>query len=71
MKGFEPLTISCTEAAKRLGVSRRTLQRWCADGAVPHRRVGKKLLFSPRALQSWIDSGDGCESLDIIMSNDI
>lgn len=62
----EPLTISCSAAAKLLGISRRTLQRWCAVGAVPHLRIGKKLLFSPRTLRNWVDSAGGNKELDSV-----
>ncbi len=58
----EPLAITCREAAAMLKVSRRTLQRWCAEGVVPHRRQGKILLFSPRKLREWMDNSPLCQS---------
>lgn len=35
------------EEAERLGIGQRTLDRWCAARIVPHRRLGKVLLFNP------------------------
>ncbi len=33
------------EAAKRLGVSKKTLWRWVTEGKLPAYRLGEKLIF--------------------------
>ncbi len=58
---MEPITIRSRAAARLLGVSMRTLQDWCQKGIIPHRKEGKILLFSPRVLREWADSGPGVE----------
>lgn len=39
-----PPLISLTEAAQRVGVAPNTLRRWVAQGLVPARRVGPRLI---------------------------
>ena len=46
--------IRSREAARLLGVSERTLWSWAQKGLVPHRRIGRIVLFSPSELQRWI-----------------
>ena len=58
----EPLAFGAKEAAKLLGVSRRTVQRLAKAGEIPHRKVGKLLLFSPRTLREWMDASPLCQS---------
>ena len=58
----EPLALDAKAAAKLLGVSRRTVQRWAAAGQIPHKKMGKLLLFSPRTLKDWMDSSPLCQS---------
>ena len=53
-----------------LGVGRNTLYSWCAQGLIPHRRVGGKIdettgelhggriLFSENLLLEWIENRD-------------
>ncbi|WP_428844651.1 helix-turn-helix domain-containing protein [Mycolicibacterium hodleri] len=46
--------ISTIEAAKRLGVSPSALRSYVADGLIPCRRVGPKLLkFDPREVEQF------------------
>lgn len=43
------------EAAKKLGVSKRTLARWHALGIGPPRvKVGRKILYSIDSLTKWL-----------------
>jgi len=53
-----------------LGVGRNTLYSWCAQGLIPHKRVGGKIdettgelhggriLFSENLLLEWIENRD-------------
>ena len=42
------------DAARVLGISKRTLSRWCAEHSVPHYKVGGTLLFDERELMEWV-----------------
>lgn len=56
---FQPSTIApdrwlnIDDAARRFGVSRRTVHRWVKAGA-PVIRLTRKLVFSPPALEIWL-----------------
>jgi len=46
--------LTIKEAARLLGVSTGTLMKGCNTEGVPHRRMGKKYLFSKIALLNWL-----------------
>lgn len=48
-------TLSAEAAARFLGVDRKTVYEYANRGVIPHRRLGKRLLFSRAALVSWLD----------------
>ncbi|MFC1893142.1 helix-turn-helix domain-containing protein [Chloroflexota bacterium] len=62
--------LNAEEARLLLGVGRNTLYLWCAEGLIPHKRVGGtideatgelhggRLLFSERLLLGWIENRD-------------
>src|SRR5438093_1537901 len=55
-----PLTVDFLAAARLLGVSRPTLERWIADGLfgpAPVSPPGCKRLFLISELQRWAESG--------------
>jgi excisionase family DNA binding protein len=41
-------------AAKKLGVSNRTVDNWMADGKISFTKVGRKVIFSDHDLESLI-----------------
>jgi excisionase family DNA binding protein len=47
--------ITADEAAAILGVSRWTLYSAANRNDVPHRRLGRRMLFSRRALLIWLE----------------
>lgn len=49
--------LNVDEAAAFLGVSRWALYASVGRQEVPHRRVGKRILFSRRALLDWLGAG--------------
>jgi excisionase family DNA binding protein len=57
--GEPPLTatevLTADEAAALLGVSRWTLYSAANRHEVPHRRLGRRMLFSRRALLLWLE----------------
>ena len=45
------------DARKMLGgIGKNTLYDWVNQGLIPHKRVGRIILFSRRRLQEWLDS---------------
>jgi excisionase family DNA binding protein len=53
---FEPLLTS-TQAARLLSIHPVTLLRWAREGSVPHRRLGRKVVFRASELNSWCATG--------------
>ena len=59
----EPTTVpaevlSAEEVAVFLGVDRKTVYDYANRGQIPHRRLGRRLLFSRSALVVWLaDAG--------------
>jgi excisionase family DNA binding protein len=49
---FEPLLTSA-EAARLLSIHPVTLLRWAREGSVPHRKLGRKVVFRASELNSW------------------
>ncbi len=56
--GVEREGMSAEEVAIYLGLERKTVYDYANRGVIPHQRVGKRLVFSRRALMAWLlDSG--------------
>ena len=51
----DPDVLSAEEVAKLLGIGRNGVYDAAGRGELPHRRVGKRLLFSRRALLEWLE----------------
>ncbi len=54
----EPLAWDTARVAHELSLSRSTLIRLCNAGEIPHRRVGRRVLFPRAALLTWLESAD-------------
>jgi excisionase family DNA binding protein len=54
--GHDPEVMDADEVAAFLGVDRNTVYDYAGRGEIPHRRLGKRLLFSRSALVSWLGS---------------
>jgi excisionase family DNA binding protein len=52
-------TYNLQQAAAMLGVSDKTLKKLAENGEIQHRRVGRRWIFSDRALREWLYSDDG------------
>ena len=50
----EPLLVSAAAAAELLGVSSRTLWSLTHTGDMPFVRMGRRIMYSPESLRSWI-----------------
>lgn len=48
--------LTAEDAAAFLGVDRNTVYDYANRGQIPHRRLGRRLLFSRSALIVWLDS---------------
>jgi len=46
--------VDIEEAARILGLSKFTLRRWTAQRRVPHVRLGRRIVFDPRALAGFV-----------------
>jgi len=51
------LLISSKEAAKLLSISSRSLWSLTKCGAIPSRKIGRSVRYSPAELQAWIAAG--------------
>jgi excisionase family DNA binding protein len=54
--GHDPEVMDADEVAVFLGVDRNTVYDYAGRGEIPHRRLGKRLLFSRSALVAWLGS---------------
>jgi excisionase family DNA binding protein len=50
-----PLFVGLDDAARMVGLSRRTLSRWIAAGELPVRRVGRRVLVTPADLAERVE----------------
>ena len=42
------------ELARFLGVNRKTVYEYAARGVIPHRRLGRRIVFSRDQVVSWL-----------------
>jgi excisionase family DNA binding protein len=47
--------MTADEVAAFLGVDRNTVYEYAGRGTIPHRRLGKRILFHRGALVAWLD----------------
>lgn len=59
----ESTAMSVEEVAAMLGVSTKTVYEAAGRGEIPHRRLGRRILFSRAAITKWFDGLPGEESL--------
>ena len=52
----EPAVMDADQVAAFLGVDRKTVYDYAGRGEIPHRRLGKRLLFSRQAIVAWLAS---------------
>ena len=46
------------EVRKMLGIGRNTLYNWCEQGIIPHKRIGRVILFSRKRIQEWLENNE-------------
>lgn len=54
LNGEAPEVMTSDEVAAFLRVNRKTVFEYAARGAIPHQRLGKRLLFARSALLAWL-----------------
>jgi len=55
----KPLILTADEAAKLLGICRRTLSKKSADGQIPHFKIGKVVRFHLGELRKYMERSKG------------
>lgn len=48
--------MTADEVAEYLGVDRNTVYEYASRGAIPHKRLGKRMLFRRGSIIAWLDS---------------
>lgn len=56
----EKEVLNVDEVASLLGVHRQTVYDYAGMGELPHRRLGRRIIFSRRAVLAWLEQGNGC-----------
>ena len=51
----EPEVLNVDQVAQLLGLHPKTVYDHAGAGHIPHRRVGRRLLFSRRAIMAWLE----------------
>ena len=52
------LIMNAKEVSEWLRIGRNTLYDYCRRNLIPHRRVGRRILFSRQAMNKWFESRD-------------
>lgn len=52
-----PEIMNADQAARFLGLSAWTVREYSKQGRIPHRRVGRRYIFSRAALLRWLEGG--------------
>ncbi len=59
---MEPITVSVTEAAKLLGVSKPTVYSMIRGGGLPHISLNRRTLIPVDRLREWVNERAGGEN---------
>lgn len=53
----DPEAMTADEVAALLGVDRQTVYDYAGRGEIPHRRLGRRILFGRQAILAWLNGG--------------
>ena len=53
--------MSADDVAAFLGVDRNTVYEQAGRGVIPHKRLGKRMIFRRETIRAWLDSGHTVE----------
>lgn len=48
--------MTADEVAAFLGIDRNTVYEYAGRGVIPHKRIGKRMIFRRGAILAWLDS---------------
>jgi excisionase family DNA binding protein len=54
---LEPECLGAEDLARFLGVNRKTVYEYAARGVIPHRRLGRRMVFSRSQVVAWLGGG--------------
>ena len=66
----EPLAVNSVEACRLLGVSSTTLTKWTRENRIPHRRIGRRILYSVEVLKAFV-AGIDLDSIGEIFDSSV
>lgn len=69
-KSFEPIGCSKKEAARLLGVSISTVHSMTKSGKLPCKRIGRRVIYSVKALREFLNTIDVPKNCEIDGSTD-
>jgi excisionase family DNA binding protein len=55
VKQQENAVMRADEVRRLLRIGRNTLYSWCQQDMIPHKRVGRVILFSWERIREWLD----------------
>lgn len=58
-KQADPDVLTVHQAAKLLGLGLHTVYEAAGRGEIPHRRIGRRILFSREAILAWLKGNPG------------
>ncbi|MBO8183639.1 MAG: helix-turn-helix domain-containing protein [Archaeoglobus sp.] len=58
MQNIERITLTAKEVAEMLGISKRFVYELCQRNELPHKRIGRKVLFSKSQIKEWLEGGE-------------
>jgi excisionase family DNA binding protein len=51
--------LTADELARFLGVNRKTVYEYATRNVIPHRRLGRRVIFSRTQVMAWLGSCEG------------
>ncbi len=55
-RSWQDDVMTADEVAEYLGVDRNTVYEYAARGVIPHRRLGKRMIFRRGSIIAWLDT---------------
>lgn len=58
-KQEQNLVMTAAEVRQLLKIGRNTLYELCAQGIIPHKRIGRRVIrFSRKSIQEWLEKNE-------------